>query len=163
MLINLKNKDTLIVDEFKLKCCIGKTGLRKNKKEGDYSTPTGIYKIKKLYWRPDRVKKPITKLSTKKIINGMGWCTDSKSDFYNKEIKIKSSIKCENLMRRDYKYNYFILIEYNYKKPIKGKGSAIFIHLTKNYRKTSGCIALNEKDFLILAKLIDKKTLIKIN
>ena len=35
MLIKLKNKDTLIVDEFKFKCCIGKKGLTKNKKEGD--------------------------------------------------------------------------------------------------------------------------------
>jgi len=47
--------------------------------------------------------------------------------------------------------------------PIKLKGSAIFLHLTKNYLPTKGCIALCEKDFLILAKLIDKKTKIKIN
>ena len=38
------------------------------------------------------------------------------------------------------------------------KGSAIFIHLTKNYNPTKGCIALNKKDFLILCKLINKKT-----
>ena len=68
MLIKIKNKDTLIFDEFKLKCSIGKAGIKKNKIEGDKSTPKGIYKLGKLYWRADRVEKPITKLLTKKLI-----------------------------------------------------------------------------------------------
>ena len=60
-------------------------------------------------------------------------------------------------------YLYFILIKYNYKKTIKNKGSAIFIHLTKDYKPTAGCIAISKKDFLILAKLINKNTKILIN
>ena len=163
MLIKIKNKDTLIFDEFKLKCSIGKAGIKKNKIEGDNSTPKGIYKLGKLYWRADRVEKPDTKLVTKKINKKMGWCNDSKSKFYNKEIKIKKNIKYEKLMRKDFKYDYLIFIKYNYPKTKKNKGSAIFIHLTNNYNNTSGCIALKKKDFLILAKIIDKKTLIKIN
>tara|TARA_Y100001970_G_scaffold163327_1_gene199644 strand:+ start:1533 stop:2024 length:492 start_codon:yes stop_codon:yes gene_type:complete len=163
MLIKIKNKDTLIFDEFKLKCSIGKAGIKKNKIEGDNSTPKGIYKLGKLYWRADRVEKPNTKLVTKKINKKMGWCNDSKSKFYNKEIKIKKNIKYEKLMRKDFKYDYLIIIKYNYPKAKKNKGSAIFIHLTNNYNNTSGCIALKKKDFLILAKIIDKKTLIKIN
>ena len=162
MLIKIKNKDTLIFDEFKLKCSIGKAGIKKNKIEGDKSTPKGIYKLGKLYWRADRVEKPITKLLTKKINKKMGWCNDSRSKFYNKEILIKKNIKHEKLMRKDFKYNYFILIKYNYTKVKKNVGSAIFIHLTKNYKKTSGCIALSKKDFLILAKIVNKNTLIKI-
>ena len=162
MLIKIKNKDTLIFDEFKLKCSIGKAGIKKNKIEGDNSTPKGIYKLGKLYWRADRVEKPNTKLVTKKINKKMGWCNDSRSKFYNKEILIKKNIKHEKLMRKDFKYNYFILIKYNYTKVKKNVGSAIFIHLTKNYKKTSGCIALSKKDFLILAKIVNKNTLIKI-
>tara|TARA_Y100001960_G_scaffold203835_1_gene212906 strand:+ start:145 stop:636 length:492 start_codon:yes stop_codon:yes gene_type:complete len=162
MLIKIKNKDTLIFDEFKLKCSIGKAGIKKNKIEGDKSTPKGIYKLGKLYWRADRVEKPITKLLTKKINKKMGWCNDSRSKFYNKEILINKNIKHEKLMRKDFKYNYFILIKYNYTKVKKNVGSAIFIHLTKNYKKTSGCIALSKKDFLILAKVVSKNTLIKI-
>ena len=60
MIIRLKNKDTLIIDEFNLKCSIGKGGIKKNKIEGDGSTPKGIFKIGTLYWRADRVKKPLT-------------------------------------------------------------------------------------------------------
>ena len=163
MIITLKNKDTLIVNDFRFKCCIGKGGFAKDKYEGDNSTPIGKFEIGTLFWRPDRVNKPKTKLSCKKINKKMGWCTDIRSNYYNKEIKINKKIIHEKLYRKDYKYNYFILLKYNYKKPVKGKGSAIFIHLTENYKGTAGCIALSKKDFLILAKLIDSKTLIKIS
>ena len=88
----------------------------------------------------------------------MGWCNDLNSKSYNKEIKINKKIKHEKLFRGDYKYNYFIVIKYNDKKIVKGKGSAIFIHLTKNYKKTVGCIAVKEKDFLVMTKLLSKKS-----
>ena len=162
MIIHIKNKDTLIVEEFKFKCCIGKKGIRKNKTEGDFCTPSGKFEIGKLYWRPDRVSLPKNRLICKKIKKNMAWCNDIKSKFYNKEIKINKKIKYEKLYRYDHKYNYFILIKYNYFKPKKNKGSAIFIHLTKNYKPTAGCIALSKKDFLIFAKIVKKNTSIAI-
>ena len=163
MIITLKNKDTLIIDEFRLKCCIGRKNLNKNKVEGDGSTPRGKFRIGTLYWRSDRVQKPNTKLFCKPINKKIAWCNDSKSKFYNKEIKVNKKSKFEKIYRNDYKYNYFILLKYNYINPKKNKGSAIFIHLTKDYKKTAGCIALSKKDFLILAKLINKKSKIIIN
>ena len=163
MNITLKNKYTLKIDDFKFKCCVGKNGLKKNKTEGYKCTPKGTFKLGKLYYRKDRVKKPITSLKVKKIKRNIGWCNDSKNKFYNQEIKINKNIKHEKLLRKDYKYNYLIVIKYNTKKIKPNKGSAIFIHLTKNFKATAGCIALLEKDFLIMAKLINKKTTIKIN
>ena len=163
MLIILKNKDTLIVDDFNLKCCIGKKGLSNNKKEGDNKTPRGIFSLGKLYYRNDRVKNVNSNISKKIIKKKMGWCDDSKSKFYNKEIQINNQkIKHEKLFRKDHSYDYLIVINYNTKKIIPNKGSAIFIHLTKNYKKTAGCIALKKKDFLILTKIINNKTKIKI-
>ncbi len=163
MLIQIKNKDTLIVGNFKFKCCIGKNGFSHKKKEGDMTTPRGIYKLGPLYYRSDRVKKPKTNLLKKKIKINMGWCNDPKSKFYNKEIDIKKNIRCEKIFRKDSKYNYLIFIKYNYNKRIPGKGSAIFLHLTQNYKPTAGCIAIQKKDFLIILKLINKKTKIKIH
>ena len=163
MIIKLKNKDKLIVDDFILKCCIGKSGINNNKKEGDKSTPSGVFQLGNIFYRSDRVTKPFTKLKCIKINKNMGWCNDSLSKFYNKKIKIIKKIKHEKLFRKDYKYNYFLVIKYNYLKTISGKGSAIFIHLTKNYKPTAGCIGLKEKDLLILLKLINKQTKIKIN
>ena len=162
MIIKLKNKDKLIISSFVFKCSIGKNGLKKNKIEGDKSTPLGTFQLGDLYWRPDRVKKPETSLKCIPITKNMKWCNDENSKFYNKEFTKNIDIRHEKLFRRDYKYNYFILIRYNYKKVVKGKGSAIFIHLTKNYKKTDGCVALKEKDFLILAKILNKKDKIKI-
>ena len=96
----------------------------------------------------------------------MGWCIDSNNKNYNKEIKINKyinkKISYEKLFRKDYKYNYFITIKYNTKKVVPNKGSAIFLHLTKNYKPTAGCIAIKKKDMLILLKLINRKTKIKI-
>ena len=158
MIIKLKNKDTLNVGEFKLKCCIGKKGISKNKVEGDLQTPSGKFKLGNLYWRSDRVKKPETKLFCKKIKKNMGWCNDNSSVYYNKEIQINNKIKHEKIYRDDYKYDLFILIKYNYLKTKKNKGSAIFIHLTKDYKATAGCIGLSKKDFLILSKMLKKNS-----
>ena len=163
MIIKLKNKDTLIIDNFKLKCCVGKGGLKKNKIEGDGTTPKGKFSLGKLYWRNDRIKRPKTNLNCKKITKNLGWCTDSNNRFYNKEFKIQKKVRHEKLMRKDYKYNLLIEINYNKKNTIKNKGSAIFIHLTKDYKPTLGCIAVSENDFLVLCKLINKKTKIIIN
>jgi len=163
MKITLKNKYTLKIDDFKFKCCIGKNGLKKNKIEGDKCTPKGIFELGTLYYRKDRVKKPITNLKIKNIKRNMGWCNDSKNKLYNKEIKVSKNIKHEKLFRKDYKYDYLLIIEYNTRKIKPNKGSAIFIHLTKNFKATAGCIALLEKDFLIMVKLINKKSTIKIS
>ena len=94
----------------------------------------------------------------------MGWCDDLKfPKKYNKPIKVNNKINHEKLYRNDSKYDLLIPIIYNSKKTVVGKGSCIFLHLTKNYKSTAGCIALNKKDFLIMLKLINKKSKIKIN
>ena len=163
MTIIVKNKETIIFDDFQFKCCVGKKGIHKKKIEGDKKTPQGKFKIGNLYFRKDRVKKPNTKLKCIPIKKNMGWCDDIKnSKKYNELIKTNEKVKHEKLYRQDTKYDLLIPIEYNTKKKILGKGSAIFIHLTKDYEGTDGCIALNKKDFLILARLIEPNTMIKI-
>ena len=115
-----------------------------------------------LYYRADRFKKPFTSLKIHKINKNMAWCNDVSHKKYNKLIKINKKIGYEKLFRKDHKYDFLLLIKYNYNKAIPKKGSAIFIHLTTNYQPTAGCIALSKKDFLILIKLINKKTKIRI-
>ena len=161
MLIHVKNKNTLIIDDFKLKCCIGKNGLKSNKKEGDFSTPKGLYDLKKLYFRKDRVGIPKCKIERKNIKKNMAWCDDPIHKKYNEEIKTYNKELKENLYRIDHRYDYLISISHNEQK-VPYKGSAIFIHLTDNYEPTAGCVALKKKDFEILLKLINKKTKIKI-
>ena len=161
MIIHVPNKNTLIIDEFKLRCCIGKKGLNSNKKEGDYSTPKGLFNLRKLYFRKDRVDIQNCKFNKKNIKKDMAWSDDPKHLKYNEEIKTKNKNLKENLYRKDHKYDYLISISHNERKT-PGNGSAVFIHLTDQYEPTAGCIALRKKDFEILLKLLDKKTKIKI-
>tara|TARA_B100000767_G_C19466016_1_gene410056 strand:+ start:95 stop:583 length:489 start_codon:yes stop_codon:yes gene_type:complete len=161
MIIHVKNKNSLIIDDFKLKCCVGKNGIRLSKKEGDFSTPKGLFKLETLYFREDRVGVPNTRIKKKLIKKNLGWCDDPNHKKYNQEIKILSKKHKENFYRKDIKYDYLITINHNNDK-IPDMGSAIFIHLTNNYKPTAGCIALKRKDFEILLNLINQKTKIKI-
>ena len=161
MIIHVKNKSTLKIDDFEFKCCVGKNGLNSHKREGDYSTPKGLFNLQILYFRKDRVGEPECKLEKKIINKNLAWCDDPNHKKYNEEIKINNESLKENLHREDHKYDFIISISHNERK-IPGKGSAIFIHLTDDYKPTEGCVALKKKDFEILLKLIDKKTKIKI-
>ena len=162
MIIHVPNKNTLIIEGFRLKCCIGKKGFNSNKKEGDYSTPKGLFNLKKLYFRKDRIGTPKCRINKKIIKKKMVWCDNPNHKKYNEEITIYNKNFKENLYREDHKYDYIITISHNERK-IPGKGSAIFIHLTDDYKPTAGCISLKKKDFEILLKLIDYKTKIIIN
>tara|TARA_B100000161_G_scaffold185253_1_gene133702 strand:+ start:280 stop:774 length:495 start_codon:yes stop_codon:yes gene_type:complete len=163
MTIIIKNKETLIFGDFKFKCSAGMRGFAKNKIEGDKKTPRGVFNLGNLYFRKDRNHQPNTKIKCIPIKKNWGWSDDLKNKkHYNKLVDIQNGLRCEKLFRRDNKYDFLIPILYNTKNPVLGKGSAIFLHLTKNYKKTLGCIALKKKDFLILLKLINKKTKIKI-
>ena len=163
MTILIKNKHTLQIDDFKFRCCIGKKGSTLNKIEGDKKTPKGIFKIENLYFRRDRRKSPETLLKCIEIKKDMGWCNDVRfPKKYNRLFKIEKKTSHEKLQRKDFKYDLLIPIKYNFKKPIIGRGSCIFIHLTKNYKPTAGCVALKEKDFLIMLKIIKKDSKIKI-
>ena len=93
----------------------------------------------------------------------MAWCNDQNyPDKYNRLININNRVGHEKLFRKDHKYDLLIPIKFNFNKRVPGNGSCIFIHLTKDYQPTAGCVALNKKDFLIMLKLINKKTQIKI-
>ena len=163
MIIKLKNKDTLICDAFEFKCSIGKNGLKRNKYEGDKCTPTGTFSLGPVYYRNDRIAKLDTELKTIKIDKQMGWCDDPNNANYNRKIKLNKKNKGEKFYRMDEIYDIILVINYNTKKIIKNRGSAIFIHLTNNYKPTEGCITLNLNDLQILLKILKKKSKIKIS
>jgi L,D-peptidoglycan transpeptidase YkuD (ErfK/YbiS/YcfS/YnhG family) len=148
MTILIKNKHTLQIDDFKFRCCVGKKGFTKNKKEGDKKTPKGTFEIENLYFRKDRKQKPSTLLNCIAIKKNMGWCHDTSfPKKYNKLFKIQKNIRHEKLKRKDYKYDFLIPIKYNFKKPIAGRGSCIFIHLTNDYKPTGWMYCFKGKRF----------------
>ena len=163
-MIIVKKSGYLIIKNFKFRCAIGKNGIKKKIKEGDCITPKGTFKILKVFYRADKIKKIITKIPKIKIKKNMGWCDDPKSKFYNKLIKIPIKESYEKLYRRDNLYDIIIVLNYNISPTIRGKGSAIFIHISRNnYQTTSGCIALKKSDLIKILKINNKNKLIKIS
>ena len=157
------NKNFILYKDYKIKCSIGKSGVTSFKKEGDLSTPKGMFKLGMLYYRKDRIKLSKCKIKNKIIKKNMGWCDDVKSRKYNKQINFPFKYGYEKLYRKDNIYDIFINIKYNYSPTIKGKGSAIFLHLSnKKFKPTKGCIAILKKDFLKILPIINNKTKILI-
>ena len=150
--------------DLKFKCALGKSGIGNKKTEGDNITPKGNFKIIKIYYRKDRLKKLSSKFRLIEITKKIGWCDDSKSRKYNHPIKLPTKYGHEILYRRDNIYDLILVLNYNMKPTIKNKGSAIFIHIAKkNYKKTAGCIALKKSDLIYLVKKITKNTKVIIN
>jgi L,D-peptidoglycan transpeptidase YkuD (ErfK/YbiS/YcfS/YnhG family) len=158
MNIKLKNKYLHYLN-YKIKCSIGKNGIGKNKKEGDLKTPSGVFKLKQIFYRKDRIKFIKSNLKKTIIRKNMGWCDDITSKHYNKLIRFPFDKSAERLWRKDNIYDFIIVINYNLRPILKNKGSAIFLHLcSKNYNPTKGCVAIKKKDMKILAAKIKKST-----
>jgi L,D-peptidoglycan transpeptidase YkuD (ErfK/YbiS/YcfS/YnhG family) len=149
---------------LKFKCALGKAGIGKKKQEGDNVTPTGTFKIVKIYYRSDRVKKISSKFRLIEITKNIGWCDDPNSKNYNQLINLPSKYNHEKLFKKNNIYDLIIVLNYNMKPVIKNKGSAIFIHVAKKkYQPTQGCIALKKNNLLKLLSKISKNIKIKIN
>jgi L,D-peptidoglycan transpeptidase YkuD (ErfK/YbiS/YcfS/YnhG family) len=162
-MIIVKKSGYLKYKNFKFRCALGKGGIKQKEREGDFITPKGKFKLIKIYYRSDRIKKINSTLKKIKIKKNMGWCDDVSSNYYNKQIKINKKISHEKLHRKDNVYDIIVVLNYNLNPIIKGKGSAIFLHIAKkNYNKTQGCIALKKNELLSLISKIKKNTQIRI-
>ena len=163
-MIIVKKSGYLKYKNFKFRCALGKSGVKKKIKEGDNITPKGIFKITKIYYRPDKIKKIISAIKIVKIKKNMGWCDDPDSNSYNQQIKLPNKFNHEKLYRNDNFYDLVLVLNYNTNPIIKYKGSAIFMHVTNNsYKKTRGCIGLKKEHLIKVVSQIKKNTKIKIS
>ena len=159
----LINKKFLTYNNYKVKCAIGKRGIGNKKKEGDFITPKGNFRIKYILYRKDRIKRIRSKFKKIIIKKNMGWCDDPRSKNYNKLIRIPSKFNYEKLYKKENIYDIILVLNYNMKPIIKNKGSAIFIHVAKrNFEKTEGCVAIKKIYLLQILNKLKKNTKVKI-
>ena len=152
-------KNYLFFNDYKVKCAVGKRGIGTKKTEGDLITPKGEYKIKSILYRKDREKKLNSKIKKNVILKNMGWCDDPKSTKYNQLINFPFKYSAEKLYRKDNIYDIILVIEYNMKPIKKNKGSAIFLHITKqNFKRTEGCVAIKKRDLKKIILKLNKKS-----
>jgi L,D-peptidoglycan transpeptidase YkuD (ErfK/YbiS/YcfS/YnhG family) len=165
LIVDLYSKDekgcyTGHIGNQAFKCAVGRSGFieASEKKEGDGSTPMGIYPLREVYYNPDHIKKPHdVKLPLHTLSKDMGWCDDPQDDRYNQLIKLpyKQNVSFENLYREDEVYDLIVVVGYNDSPALPSKGSAIFIHVKHNdYEPTAGCLAFSKDDLLEILKLL---------
>ena len=149
----LVKNNHLFVRDKKLKCAVGHNGLTNDKKEGDLSTPTGVFSFNKIYYRADKLGKIKFAIDSSIIHENDGWCDDQDSKLYNQYIRFPFKESAEHLYRSDDIYDIICVLNYNTSPIIPGKGSAIFLHIARpNFVGTEGCIAIEKEPLFEIAK-----------
>jgi L,D-peptidoglycan transpeptidase YkuD (ErfK/YbiS/YcfS/YnhG family) len=162
-MIEVFKNGTLKFNNKYYNCAIGANGIKQNKKEGDSSTPSGVFSFGSIFYRKDRIPFINSSIKSIPIEKNMFWSDNPKSKYYNKLINFNDKT-CEILYKEDKTYDIFLVVNYNTKPILKHKGSAIFMHIAKgNYEPTKGCIALKKNCLLNILKYLSPKDKIKIN
>lgn len=126
---------------------LGRAGILALKREGDGGTPLGRFPVRQVLYRADRVPRPRTWLPVRAIRDHDGWCDDPADRNYNRLITLPSPRSAEGLKRADHLYDLVLVLGYNERPRVRGKGSAIFAHLARpGFTPTDGCIALSRHD-----------------
>ncbi|GAB4528480.1 MAG: L,D-transpeptidase family protein [Parvularculaceae bacterium] len=134
-------------------CALGPGGIRADKREGDGATPSGVFPLRRVLYRPDRIARPETRLPTAEISESDGWCDDPHDANYNRPVRLPYPASCERLWRDDHLYDICVVLGHNDSPPEPGRGSCIFFHLAHDdYRPTEGCVAVAKEDMLDILK-----------
>lgn len=136
------------------RCALGRSGIAALKREGDGATPVGRWALRRVFYRPDRVARPRTSLSVVALRKDNGWCDDPADRNYNRLVRFPHGKTTESMWREDHLYDLVVELGYNDLPRIRGKGSAIFMHLAREgYAPTEGCVALSRENLLqVLAR-----------
>lgn len=141
------SRGVLMVGTSTFPCRLGRAGLSPRKREGDGATPLGCFALRRLFFRPDRVARPLRRPAATALNPRHGWCDDPASPVYNRLIARPFSWRHESMWREDGLYDLCFEIGYNDAPVRRGRGSAIFLHLmAEDGRPTEGCIALKRRD-----------------
>jgi L,D-peptidoglycan transpeptidase YkuD (ErfK/YbiS/YcfS/YnhG family) len=134
-------------------CALGRSGIVVNKTEGDGGTPAGSWRLLQVLYRADRVSRPITSLPILPISISDGWCDAPGDRNYNSPVQLPYPVSSENMWREDSIYNIVVVLNHNTQPRMRGRGSAVFLHLAREgFTPTQGCVAFFERDLRRLLK-----------
>lgn len=134
-------------------CALGKGGIVSDKFEGDGATPTGVFSLRRVLYRADRVEAPQTRLNIQEITKTDGWCDDASHANYNRPVQLPFVASHEELWREDNIYDIIVVLGHNDNPPVPNKGSAVFFHLAReNFEPTQGCVAISLECMLEVLK-----------
>jgi L,D-peptidoglycan transpeptidase YkuD (ErfK/YbiS/YcfS/YnhG family) len=143
---------------------VGRSGVKADKHEGDGATPAGTYPLVSVYYRPDRITPPISKLPVFPLAPNDGWVDEPNDANYNRCVLLPYPVSAEPMWREDELYNALVVIAYNMEPVIPGAGSAIFLHIAApDFAPTAGCVAVKKEVLLSLLPLLGPGSRITIN
>jgi L,D-peptidoglycan transpeptidase YkuD (ErfK/YbiS/YcfS/YnhG family) len=138
---------------------LGRGGIKANKREGDGGTPRGRFRLKRLWWRADRMPRPRTRLPVRRIAANDGWCEDPRDRHYNQPIRLQTDAPGDRLKREDRLYDVIVELDHNTRPRIAGRGSAVFIHVARpGFAPTAGCVALKTSALVRLIERLGTRT-----
>lgn len=148
------HRGTITFAGRRVECCLGRAGTRSSKHEGDGATPLGVYPLRGVLYRPDRLPPPRTALPVERISPDDGWCDEPQHAAYNTRVTLPFQASAERLWREDHLYDLLVVVGYNDDPVVPGAGSAIFIHVAApGFPPTEGCIALERERLAHLISL----------
>ena len=141
------------------RCAVGRSGIVRDKHEGDGGTPVGSWPLREVFYRPDRLAKPVTALPVRALSPNDGWCDAPGDAHYNKPVRLPYPASAEQLWRADHMYDLIVVVGYNDAPVVPGKGSAIFLHVARaGYTGTAGCVAFARGDLLTILARVDPRS-----
>lgn len=148
-LIEVRGDGSLFFLGRRCRCALGRGGIAADKREGDGATPAGVFALRRLLFRPDRLAPPETTLPTAPLRPDDGWCDAPADPAYNRQVRLPYPASAEALWRQDHLYDLIVVIGHNDAPVVAGAGSAIFLHLARrDWGPTEGCVALALDDLL---------------
>ncbi len=142
----------LIAGPFRIACALGPAGIVRVKREGDGGTPAGRFPLLWGYFRPDRPRPPAGAVQLRAMRREAGWCEDPASPRYNRPVRLPARDCTDRMWREDGLYDLTFVLDQNFSRRAKGRGSAIFFHLARpGLTPTAGCVAIRPADMRKLA------------
>jgi len=153
------SRGVLKLGELRFACSLGRSGTSHLKREGDGASPKGSFRLRRLFYRADRLPPPRTGLKPLPIRAGQGWCETVGDRNYNRLVPIPYATAHETMQREDHLYDIVIETSHNERPRIQGHGSAVFFHLRRpDGGPTAGCIAVSLRDMRIILQHVGPKT-----
>jgi len=142
--------------QFSVPCALGLGGIKALKREGDGATPRGRFVVRYALYRPDALR-PRAAIDIYPIHPDDGWCDSPSDRNYNRPVKLPYPASAERLWRSDRLYDVVVVLGYNDVPRVRGRGSAIFMHIARgDLKPTEGCIALRPKDLRRLISILPR-------
>lgn len=153
----------LALGDWRVRCALGRSGLRAVKREGDGATPFGHFKLLSAYYRPDHLRRPVTGLAIRPLRRDDGWCDAIGDRNYNRHVRHPYPASAEEMWRRDALYDVVVVLDYNLRPRKQGGGSAIFLHCAREgYTPTEGCVAVKRSHLVRLLARAGRRRVLSI-